>query len=141
VAVNLDFLDLSPGLFDDDTSACLPYNYIDEDVHRLGIHRRLAEAATPAEVAALADELADRYGKLPESVRKLLDLTELRILAAERQICRIEVKDKTINLFDARTRAAITLRGIRPHLSGKTSAQKLKSLRAAVLAVPAKTTI
>lgn len=128
VSLALDFVDLSPGLFDSERSACLPYDYVDEEIHRTGIHRRLAEATDVQELKRLGEELADRYGKLPEAVRNLIDLAKLRILAAQRGIARIEVKRGFATYFDAATRAALPFDREATRVEGSSAGARLRSM-------------
>ena len=65
VDLALDFLDFSPGAVDPGSSACLPYAYVEDEAHRMILHRRIAEAVAVQEVRALRDEVTDRYGKPP----------------------------------------------------------------------------
>ena len=46
----------------------------------------------------LTEELRDRFGPLPEPVEFLLEVAELKILAGERGITALEVKDETTNV-------------------------------------------
>ena len=92
VTLNIDFLDYSPGSADlDDTGACLPYDYVEEEAQRMDFHRRLAETATIPSVRKLRDELADRYGKLPKAASRLVKLAEFRVLCAQAGISRLDV--------------------------------------------------
>ncbi len=60
--------------------AHLPPDYIGSDRLRLEAYRRLASAADEAGVAAVVDELIDRYGPLPESAQLLVSVARLRLL-------------------------------------------------------------
>jgi len=60
-------------------NAFLPHDYVPDDAQRMQIYRKLARAASMAEVAEVAEEMADRFGPLPEPARKLLARHELRI--------------------------------------------------------------
>ncbi|BBX72314.1 transcription-repair coupling factor [Mycobacterium shinjukuense] len=60
--------------------AHLPPDYIASDRLRLEGYRRLAAAASEGAVAAVVDELTDRYGPLPEPARRLVAMTRLRLL-------------------------------------------------------------
>jgi len=124
VDVSLDFLDLSPGTINPARSACLPYDYIEDESHRLIIHRRLAEAASLQEVKALRDEFADRYGKPPAPVLRLLRITELRILATLKKIGRIEASNGRIHLYPANSRIPLLCNNRIPRLN-KGSAEAL----------------
>ncbi|AKN16322.1 transcription-repair coupling factor [Mycobacterium haemophilum DSM 44634] len=60
--------------------AHLPPDYIASDRLRLEGYRRLAAASSDAEVAAVVDELIDRYGALPEPAQRLVAVARLRLL-------------------------------------------------------------
>ncbi|MEI6253154.1 MAG: TRCF domain-containing protein, partial [Mycobacteriaceae bacterium] len=60
--------------------AHLPPDYISSDRLRLEAYRRLASAADEAAVAAVIDELIDRYGPLPEPAQRLVAVARLRLL-------------------------------------------------------------
>ena len=62
--------------------AHLPPDYIPSDRLRLEAYRRLAAAGDDDDaVAAVVDELTDRYGPLPEPARRLVAVARLRLLA------------------------------------------------------------
>jgi transcription-repair coupling factor (superfamily II helicase) len=63
--------------------AHLPPDYIASDRLRLEGYRRLAAASTDSGVAAVVDELTDRYGTLPEQARRLVAVARLRLLCRE----------------------------------------------------------
>lgn len=128
VDLALDFLDFSPGAIDPDRSACLPYAYVEDEAHRMALHRRVAEVVTVKEVRALRNELADRYGKPPAAVLRLLSLAELRILAAQKKLGRIETREDKIHLYRQRERSPLLVKGRLPILSGASAEQQLTCL-------------
>jgi transcription-repair coupling factor (superfamily II helicase) len=60
--------------------AHLPPDYIASDRLRLEGYRRLAAAASDSEIAAVVEELIDRYGPLPETAQRLVAVARLRLL-------------------------------------------------------------
>jgi transcription-repair coupling factor (superfamily II helicase) len=60
--------------------AHLPPDYIASDRLRLEGYRRLAAASSDSEVAAVVEELTDRYGVLPEPAERLVAVARLRLL-------------------------------------------------------------
>jgi transcription-repair coupling factor (superfamily II helicase) len=60
--------------------ANLPPDYIASDRLRLEGYRRLAAAASDSDVAAVVEELIDRYGALPEPAQRLVAVARLRLL-------------------------------------------------------------
>ena len=78
--------------------ACLPPDYAPEPQQRIELYRRIALATEPAELAALAAEIRDRFGPLPEPVELLLQVADLRLLAAAREVGEIRVRDDKLML-------------------------------------------
>lgn len=60
--------------------AHLPENYVESERLRLEMYRRIAAVRNDAEVDALADEMADRYGSLPDVTKRLLQTAKFRLL-------------------------------------------------------------
>ncbi len=63
-----------------DAPAHLPDTYIADDDAKLDLYRRLARADELGDIAALREELRDRFGPLPEEADRLLIVSELRAL-------------------------------------------------------------
>jgi transcription-repair coupling factor (superfamily II helicase) len=68
-----------PVRLDVPVDAYIPASYIPYEVAKIDVHRRIAGAREPADLALLADELEDRFGPVPEPVENLLKLQEARI--------------------------------------------------------------
>jgi transcription-repair coupling factor (superfamily II helicase) len=62
-------------------TALLPEGYVADVGVRMGLYRRLSDAADAGEREALAAELADRFGPLPPEARALLEVLEVKALA------------------------------------------------------------
>ncbi|MFO0838319.1 MAG: transcription-repair coupling factor [Phycisphaerae bacterium] len=63
-------------------SASIPRAYIRSDRQRMEVYKRLAAARKPIDVRSLSDDLRDAFGAPPEEVRTLLQMAEIRVLAA-----------------------------------------------------------
>jgi transcription-repair coupling factor (superfamily II helicase) len=124
VRVALDFLG--------DTTN-LPENYTPESQHRIEIYRKLAQATDKAALEALQKELRDRFGPLPSAVELLLAVGELKILASEKNVTVIEVKEDKIML--TRNNDFITLGGRFPRLTKKDTKARLKEIKKLLLAL------
>ncbi|MCU0771058.1 MAG: transcription-repair coupling factor [Verrucomicrobia bacterium] len=143
VEVNLDFLQVGldfsaarpePGSrTTHPAAASLPYAYVADSRQRIGIYRKLAECADRAAVQALEVELTDRFGPPPESVKHLLALTDLKVLAAERHVTRIESEEDKLKL--TRHDDFIQVGGKFPRLTGKTASARLKEIRRVLTAL------
>ncbi|MGH7992902.1 MAG: transcription-repair coupling factor, partial [Limisphaerales bacterium] len=144
VSVKLDFLDQSMvrsqqsaatnyELLTNDKSASLPHGYISEPQHRIEIYRKLAQATDKPALEALPKELRDRFGPLPPPVELLLQVAELKILAGEKSVTVIEVKDDKLML--TRHGDFITLGGKFPRLTKKDAPARLKEIKKLLLAI------
>src|SRR5438445_2378333 len=67
--------------------------YVPEVNQRLALYKRLAGAASEAEVADLRAELADRFGPLPAAAEQLLDIVRIRVAARAVGIEKVEAGD------------------------------------------------
>lgn len=61
--------------------ALLPEEYVAERALRLRLYRRIAGVTDTAALAALAEELVDRFGPLPEEVQNLFYQVRIKLLA------------------------------------------------------------
>lgn len=113
--------------------ATLPHSYAPDPRHRIDIYRKLAQANDPAALKNLEKELRDRFGPPPPSVDLLLQIAELKILAAARSVSGIEVSHDKLML--ARHNDFITLGGKFPRLTKKDARGRLKEIKKLVLAL------
>ncbi len=65
-----------------DAPAYLSDEYVPDDDAKLDFYRRLARTEQLGEIAALREELRDRFGPLPDEADRLLNLSELRAVGA-----------------------------------------------------------
>jgi transcription-repair coupling factor (superfamily II helicase) len=61
--------------------ASIPKNYISIDRQRMDAYRKIAVARTKADLAQIESDLSDVYGPLPDEVKHLLAIGEMRIAA------------------------------------------------------------
>lgn len=74
--------------------ALLPDDYIPDVNSRLSMYKRIASVAGEEELNELKVELIDRFGLLPDAAKNLLAISELKILAANIKVKKIEAHDK-----------------------------------------------
>ena len=60
----------------------LPKRYITSDKHRMDAYRRLSRATSVEELDAVVHDLTDAFGEPPPAAERLVDLTQVRILAS-----------------------------------------------------------
>lgn len=82
VAVQFDFLNLTPDPQHEERAAVIPREYVEDESQRIGLYRKVAGLSFEHEVDALAAEFRDRFGPLPAALKRLLTITRLRLLAA-----------------------------------------------------------
>ena len=63
-------------------AAALPKGYIPSDIRRLEAYRRISRAQSIQDLQRVERDLASAYGSLPRSAQTLIQLAELRVLAA-----------------------------------------------------------
>ncbi|MGB2866882.1 MAG: transcription-repair coupling factor [Bacteroidota bacterium] len=86
-------------IIETDIEALIPDAYIESDAERLDIYRRLARTMNPVDIHALRAELRDRFGEYPPEVEHLFVLVELKALASNLSIARLELDGQRLSLF------------------------------------------
>lgn len=86
-------------LIDIKTKAFIPEEYIQDLQERLIMYKKIALVRNNSDADEVLDELCDRYGKYPESVKTLVDISIAKNLASKLNIYEIRQKDKFILLF------------------------------------------
>jgi transcription-repair coupling factor (superfamily II helicase) len=76
------------------TSVLIPEEYVPDLQVRLTLYRRLVAVDSHVGIEAFAAELIDRFGKLPEEVRHLLDIVEIKGLCRQAGIEQIDAGPK-----------------------------------------------
>ena len=97
-----------------DHPAHLPDEYVPDDAAKLDLYRRLARTVEPCEIAAVREELRDRFGPLPTEAERLLLVTELRALGARVGLDTVLVRGDEARL--------VFRRNAQPRLAGLTAA-------------------
>ncbi|MGH7890156.1 MAG: TRCF domain-containing protein, partial [Thermodesulfobacteriota bacterium] len=87
-----------------DLDIYIPHEYITDEQTRIEIYSKLANLETVSQLQELKTELEDRFGTLPPQANDLLAVTELKILAKERSIEKVTVKEKSLTLEFAESR-------------------------------------
>jgi transcription-repair coupling factor (superfamily II helicase) len=88
-------------MVDIQVTAHIPEEYIGNPNQRLEIYRRIADIRDEADSTDVIDELIDRFGDPPESVKSLVDVALLRNTAAGIGIREISQRDRVILLYSA----------------------------------------
>lgn len=78
--------------------ALLPSDFCGDVHERLSIYKRLANCGTQDAIDGLQEELIDRFGKLPEAAKALVETHRLRIAAKTVGIIKIDAHSEAANL-------------------------------------------
>ena len=78
--------------------AHLPHDYIPGERLRLEAYRALAAAESDEAVDAVRDELADRYGPLPEPVASLLQVARFRAFARRYGVTEVSLQGSVVRI-------------------------------------------
>lgn len=86
----------------------IPDTYVADLPVRLGLYRRLASMTEQADIDAFAAELVDRFGKLPDEVKNLLDVMTIKQYCKRAGIEKIDAGPKgAVVTFRRNTFAAV----------------------------------
>ncbi|WP_030544073.1 transcription-repair coupling factor [Streptomyces albus] len=95
--------------------AHVPHDYAPGERLRLQAYRAIASATSEEDIAAVREELTDRYGKLPEPVENLLLVAGLRMLARSCGVTDITLQGSSIRFGPVELRESQELRLKRLH--------------------------
>jgi transcription-repair coupling factor (superfamily II helicase) len=85
-------------------SALIPQAYIENDMERLEIYRRLYEVSTVEQLNEIRLELEDRFGQFPGELENLIGIIRIRLAAAVIGLKKVIVSlDKTVIEFPPET--------------------------------------
>ena len=117
VKLNLDF-----------ANPRMPIEYIEDDVQRMTLLKRFAEAQDLRTVRALCAEMKDRFGPPPPEAEEFVRVAELRVRCAAAGISNIDVTDKRAVFYKQGSRDIFKVVDI----SGRSARRKLDELARAV---------
>jgi transcription-repair coupling factor (superfamily II helicase) len=76
------------------TSVLIPEAYVPDLQVRLGLYRRLADLAEQSDLDAFAAELHDRFGRIPDEVKHLLDVVSIKLLCRKANVASVDAGPK-----------------------------------------------
>ena len=107
--------------------ALLPPDYVNDVHQRLSMYKKLASCDDEDDLIRLQEELVDRYGKLPEAGKALIDTHRLRLLAEPLGVKKIDASGEAIVInfvpepsFDTAKLIALMQKSRTMRLSGPT---------------------
>jgi transcription-repair coupling factor (superfamily II helicase) len=115
----------APGLEDEEelpevrvdlpVDAHIPHDYVPGERLRLEAYRKIAAARDAAELAAVGEELADRYGQPPEPVQRLFAVATFRQTCREHGVNEVTAQGNTIRVTPLELRDSQLVRLKRLH--------------------------
>src|SRR6185369_6750539 len=114
-------------------SASIPFKYISDSRQRIEIYRKLAQASDKPALQSLEKEIRDRFGPLPAALQLLLLIGELKILASDRGITAVEVKEDRLML--TRNDDFIMVGSKFPRLTKTDPSARLKEIKKLLMAM------
>ncbi|MDZ4199664.1 MAG: TRCF domain-containing protein, partial [Kiritimatiellia bacterium] len=93
-----DFLSESPA-GNPERSAVIPADYVEDEDLRIALYRKIAAAETEAEIGGLEEDCADRFGRIPEAMRRLFLAARIRRKAGALGIDRVETRGDQLILL------------------------------------------
>jgi transcription-repair coupling factor (superfamily II helicase) len=76
------------------TSVLIPDTYVADLQLRLGLYRRLSSLERRPDIDAFAAEMVDRFGELPQEVKHLLDIVEIKGFAKQAGLQQVDAGPK-----------------------------------------------
>ncbi|MCZ6634951.1 MAG: transcription-repair coupling factor [bacterium] len=129
-------------------TAYIPETYVPDPDQKMAFYQRLGEVRQTVEVLAIEEELADRYGAIPDETSALLDTIFVKLLARQLRLSRLQVgqnmtlvfgPDRTLGRKDVEemvTKSPVPLQfflddppRIEVELDGKGSIERLRSAK------------
>ncbi|WP_328547137.1 transcription-repair coupling factor [Streptomyces platensis] len=107
--------------------AHVPHDYAPGERLRLQAYRAIASASSEEDIAAVREELVDRYGKLPEPVENLLLVAGLRMLARACGVSDITLQGANVRFgpVELRESQELRLKRLYPRTVLKPAAQQI----------------
>ncbi|HEY8425079.1 MAG TPA: transcription-repair coupling factor [Limnochordales bacterium] len=117
--------------------AYLPDEYVPDTAQKVELYRRIAVASSAEELDSLAEEMEDRFGRMPTAVHNLLQVARLKMVAQEAGVGSISMERDQVMIkawpglylpADALARAAAELRGRVIYRPGRTDTVWLRRM-------------
>ncbi|NNE35460.1 MAG: transcription-repair coupling factor, partial [Rhodothermales bacterium] len=81
-----------------EAEALLPADYVSDTTERLNLYRQISAAADTGALAAIRDELADRFGEPPPAVDALLLAARLKLTGQSLRLAKVVFKNQRLFL-------------------------------------------
>lgn len=127
VDINIDFIHFAHEAPEGSLAAGFPPKFIASERLRVDAYRRLATLGSESKIEEFREELEDRYGNLPEQAKNMLEVTLVKIFAAQKGYTAVHVENQKVSFKTSRK--VYRRNGILPIINYRNSPQvRLKNL-------------
>ena len=84
---------------DINVSSYIPDEFIDNSSQKIEIYQNIALCKSETDIQNVVDEIIDRYGRMPEEIENLLEITRIKNLCREKGISKISQKKDGIIFY------------------------------------------
>jgi transcription-repair coupling factor (superfamily II helicase) len=114
--------------------AHVPHDYVPGERLRLELYRKLAAVGSEADLAAVRDEIADRYGPMPEPVRNLVAVAAFRLHARRHGVTDVSLQGSAVRFspVELPESKVMRLRRLYPKALYKTAVRTVSAPRPAL---------
>ena len=84
---------------DINVSSYIPDEFIDNSSQKIEIYQNIALCKSETDIQNVVDEIIDRYGRMPEEIENLLEITRIKNLCREKGISKISQKKDSIIFY------------------------------------------
>lgn len=77
-----------------DETALLPKQYVNDDVERLNLYRKLSQAGNEEEINDWKDEVSDRFGTLPKATKYLIEAAKIKLFASKCMFTKVTIRSQ-----------------------------------------------
>jgi len=95
---NIELKRFTDAKIDVDFDLMIPKDYIYNESERVSIYHRLVNSQNPEDLVNIEHELQDRFGPVPQSVTRIIDAIELKILAGKLSASHIRLNKQNLIL-------------------------------------------
>ena len=84
---------------DINVSSYIPDEFIDDSTQKIEIYQNIALCKNEEDIQNVVDEIIDRYGRIPEEIENLLEVTRIKNLCRQKGIIKIMQKENNVIFY------------------------------------------
>lgn len=87
-------IELPETIVEFDETALLPSDYVRDNVERLNLYRKLAQAKNTEDISDWNEEIKDRFGALPPEAKYLMEASRIKLFASKSYFTKVTVRSE-----------------------------------------------